>query len=349
MRDFSPRQVLIVGPSWIGDMVMAQSLFRTLKQHYPEIQIDVLAPAWSQPLLKRMPEVRKALDLPLAHGELRLAKRYRLGRGLRVQGYDWSIVLPNSFKSALSPLWARIPRRTGYLGELRFGVLNDVRYLNRKRLPMMVQRFVALGLPPDSPLPEPLPRPRLTLAPASVDSALERLRLERPQALLVLCPGAEFGPAKRWPVEYFAAIARQKQRQGWQVWVFGSERDKEIARAVHQLAESSCVNLAGQTSLAEAIDLLSLATLVITNDSGLMHIAAALNRPLIALYGSSDPGLTPPLNDNARIASLRLPCSPCFKRSCPLGHLRCLRELKPEHVLRLMDELLHPGLSLKRP
>ena len=319
---------------------MAQSLFCTLKQRHPGLQIDVLAPAWSRALVTRMPEVGKSLDLPLGHGEFGLAKRYKLSRSLRNEGYDWSIVLPNSFKSALIPLWAGIPRRTGYLGELRLGVLNDVRRLEKERLPMTVQRFVALGLPADSFLPEPLPAPRLSVVPALVANTLERLRLERPKVLLALCPGAEFGPAKRWPTEHFAAIARQKQREGWQVWVFGSERDREIGRAVCESAGNGCVNLAGRTSLAEAVDLLSLATLVITNDSGLMHVASALDRPLIALYGSSDPGFTPPLNHNARIAYLGLACSPCFNRNCPLGHLRCLRELTPERVLALMDEVL---------
>ncbi|HYY16736.1 MAG TPA: lipopolysaccharide heptosyltransferase II, partial [Gammaproteobacteria bacterium] len=191
------RQVLIVGPSWVGDMVMAQSLFRVLKQRHPAIHIDVLAPAWSRPLLTRMPEVRNALELPLRHGELRLTRRYQLGRSLRTSGYEWSIVLPNSFKSALVPFWARIPQRTGYVGELRLGVLNDVRRLDKARLPMTVQRFMTLGLPPGDPLPgPPFPTPHLTVEAAAVVRSLERLGLRPAARLLALCPGAEFGPAK---------------------------------------------------------------------------------------------------------------------------------------------------------
>lgn len=317
---------------------MAQSLFSTLKRYYPDVQIDVLAPEWSRPLLACMPEVRDALALPLGHGELKLAVRYRLGRSLHTRVYDWSIVLPNSFKSALVPFWARIPRRTGYRGELRFGVLNDVRRLDKLRLPMTVQRFVALGLPPDSPLPEPLPVPRLSVDPVSVASALERLQLERPKALLVLCPGAEFGPAKRWPAGYFAEVAHGKLKERWRVWVLGSPNDAPTAKAVCDLAGKGCTNLAGRTSLAEAIDLLSLADAVVTNDSGLMHVAAALDVPVIAIFGSSDPHNTPPLNPRARIEYLALPCSPCFRHECPLGHLNCLRQITPARVLALIDQ-----------
>jgi heptosyltransferase-2 len=335
------RQVLIVGPSWVGDMVMAQSLFRVLKQRHPAIYIDVLAPAWSRPLLTRMPEIRNALAQPLGHGELKLTRRYQLGRSLRASGYEWSIVLPNSFKSALVPFWARIPQRTGYIGELRLGVLNDVRRLDKARLPMTVQRFMALGLPPGDPLPkDPFPTPHLTVEAAAVARSLECLGLRPPARLLALCPGAEFGPAKRWPPEYFAEIARRKQAQGWAVWVFGSVRDANATRVVCELAGKGCENLAGRTHLDEAIDLLSLASVVLTNDSGLMHIAVALNRPLVALYGSSDPRFTPPLSRAARIEYLGLPCSPCFKPTCPLGHLDCLKKLKPDRVMASLDQLL---------
>ncbi|MGH8613879.1 MAG: lipopolysaccharide heptosyltransferase II [Gammaproteobacteria bacterium] len=333
------QSVLIVGPSWVGDMVMAQSLFRLLIKQHSELAIDVLAPAWSLPLLARMPEVRTARELPWGHGALKLAGRYRLGRSLRALGYTWSIVLPNSFKSALVPFWARIPRRTGYLGEGRWGLLNDLRRLDKSRLTMTVQRFVALGLPPDAPFPESFPLPSLRVEPSSVARSLKALSLERPQRLLALCPGAEFGPAKRWPPEYFAEIAQRKRDQGWAVWVFGSARDAEVACMVCDRAGSGCVNLAGRTTLGEAIDLLSLACAVLSNDSGLMHVASALNRPLVALYGSSDPGFTPPLNPTARIEYLGLPCSPCFKPICPLGHFDCLRTLKPERVMATLDQL----------
>ncbi|MEQ6343070.1 MAG: lipopolysaccharide heptosyltransferase II [Gammaproteobacteria bacterium] len=349
--------ILVVGPSWVGDMVMAQSLFKTLKQRSPEAPIDVLAPAWSEALTTRMPEVRRSIVMPLGHGQLQLRERYRLGRDLRTVGYEQAIVLPNSWKSALIPFFARIPRRTGYLGEARWGLLNDARRLDKAALPMTVQRFVALGIEPDQPLvapgilppatlvhpwtsPEPLPLPSLVVTPSSVTQAVQRLQLEidtRP--ILALCPGAEFGAAKRWPQEYYAEVAQSLIARGWQVWLFGSEKDTSITGAIKHGTGADCIDLAGRTTLAEAVDLLSLATLVVSNDSGLMHVAAALGRKLIAIYGSSDPGFTPPLSSTAHILRLGLECSPCFQRECPLGHLKCLREIGPAQVLQTITAM----------
>lgn len=338
---FSAEKILVVGPAWVGDMVMAQSLFQSLKRQAPDCVIDVLAPAWSGPLLARMPQVRRAHTLPFAHGELKLVERHRIARRLRAERYDRAIVLPNSFKSALIPLWADILRRTGYRGELRWGLLNDVRTLDKKLLPQTVQRFVALGLPEDVALPPPIPFPQLHIASDSVQAALSALRLERPsQPLLALCPGAEYGPAKRWPAPYFADVARTKIAQGWSVWIFGSAHDQTIAAEICALAGEGCVDLSGRTTLAQAIDVLSLADLVLSNDSGMMHVAAALGRKLVAVYGSSDPGFTPPLSVAARVVWLKLACSPCFERECPLGHLNCLREISPERVLAEMAELM---------
>jgi heptosyltransferase-2 len=312
---------------------MAQSLLMAVRGRYPEIVIDVLAPAWSRPLLRRMPQVREAIEMPLGHGQLDLRARRRLGLSLRERDYDWAIVLPNSFKSALAPFWARIPRRTGYLGEWRWGLLNDSRRLDKTQLPMTVQRFVALGLAPEAELPPAVPPPRLRGDAASSERTLARLGLRRPgNRLLVLCPGAEFGPAKRWPEAHYAQVARTLATAGWVVWILGSKKDAPVAEAVAKQARTG-VNLAGRTSLEQAIDLLSLADAVVSNDSGLMHVAAALERPVIAIYGSSDPGFTPPLNPRARIVRLGLSCSPCFKRECPLGHLDCLRKLEPQRVL----------------
>lgn len=344
-RDASERvaasgsSILVVGPSWVGDMVMAQSLFKTLKTEQPGCAIDVLAPAWSRPLLARMPEVRDAIDMPLGHGELGLGARRRLGHSLRGAGYRQAIVLPNSFKSALTPFWAKIPRRTGFVGECRWGLLNDARRLDKAALPMTVQRFVALGLPDSATHPPQVPPPVLEVKPDGVASALERLEIVRPERLLVLCPGAEYGPAKRWPAAHFAEVAREKIADGWTVWLMGSEKDAPITVEIAgRVGASACVDLAGRTRLAEALDLMSLADHVVTNDSGLMHVAAALGRSLTAVYGSSDPGFTPPLSEDATILRLGLECSPCFKRECPLGHLKCLQDLEPGRVLATIED-----------
>jgi len=328
-----PAKILVVGPSWVGDMVMAQSLFITLKKSQPDCRIDVLAPAWTFSLLERMPEVTQAIAMPLTHGQFGLLARIKMGRKLRLERYSQAIVLSNSWKSALIPFFADIPVRTGYLGECRWGLLNDARKLNKNLLTMTVQRFVALGLPGSATLPPGYPIPALVVDPNKQQAVTEKFGLTPSIKTLALCPGAEYGAAKRWPADYFAEVARQKIAQGWQVWLFGSDKDKAICDTINSDNKGLCRNFAGQTSLAEAVDLMSLASTVVSNDSGLMHLAAALDKKIIALYGSSDPAFTPPLNDKARIISLHVDCSPCFKRDCPLGHTRCLTDIEPAQVL----------------
>lgn len=326
--------LLVIGPAWVGDMVLAQSLFKVLKQRHSNCRLDVVAPAWTLPVLARMPEVDEPIALDVGHGELGLAKRIALGKQLRARGYDRAIVLPNSFKAAIVPYAAGIPRRTGFRGELRYGVLNDIRKLDEKVLPKTVDRFVTLGLEPGEPLPKTLPLPELMANRENTLHALNAVGHVVPQVpVLALCAGAEYGPAKRWPAEYFAEIARAKLAQGWEVWLFGSQRDAPITRAIDQLTAGRCLDLGARTTLAEAIDLLSLTTVVVSNDSGLMHVAAALGRRLIALYGSSDPRHTPPLSAKASVLYLSLDCSPCFERVCPLGHLNCLKGITPRQVL----------------
>ena len=340
-------RILIIGPSWVGDMVMAQTLFHVLKQRHPTCVIDVLAPEWSRPILERMPEVRQALSFPLGHGALELATRRRIGKSLAGQ-YDQAILLPNSLKSALVPFFAGIPQRTGWRGEFRYGLLNDVRTLDKARYPLMIERFMALGYPAGAELPKPYPRPSLQIEAASRDAALAKFGLSLDRPVLALCPGAEFGEAKRWPSEHYAKVADIKIREGWQVWLFGSKNDHAVGESIRErlipgLREES-VNLSGETSLAEAIDLLSCSDAVVSNDSGLMHVAAALNRPLVAVYGSTSPGFTPPLADQVEVVRLGLECSPCFDRTCRFGHYNCLRLLEPEAVASALQRLNGPSL-----
>jgi heptosyltransferase II len=334
-------RILVVGPSWVGDMVMAQSLFKVLRQQRPEAQIDVLAPGWSLPLLERMPEVAAGIDMPVGHGRLDLGLRYRLGRSLAERGYSQAILLPNSLKSALVPFWARIPRRTGWVGEMRYGLLNDIRRLDKSLLAMTVQRFVALAHPEGmGGIPE-IPVPELQVTAADAHKAVSDLGLDRGEGrLLVLCPGAEYGPAKCWSQEQYGELAAGFLQQGWSVWLFGSEKDREVCAAVNAAAGGGCQDLSGRTSLAQAVDLMSLADAVVSNDSGLMHVAAALARPLAAIYGSSDPGFTPPLNRNSQVLHLGLECGPCFKRECPEGHLKCLRGIEVGKVAAALQRLV---------
>lgn len=331
------KRILIVGPAWVGDMVMAQTLFILLKQHHPDTILDVLAPAWSQPLLQRMPEVDNGLVLPFGHGDVNFAARKALGRSLAGQ-YDQAILCPNSWKSALVPFFAKIPRRTGWRGEWRYGLLNDVRVLDKQRYPLMIERFMALAFDqPVNDLPQPYPRPQFICQPEAVDAAMQQFGLKRDQQILALCPGAEFGPSKRWPENYFAQMAQHYLLKGWQVWIFGSPKDQPVAAEIQHLTGHACVDLTGKTQLPEAIDLMSLAHMVISNDSGLMHIAAALGRPLVVPYGSTSPDFTPPLADKVAILRADVPCSPCFKRECPLGHHECMRSLTPQKALAAIE------------
>jgi heptosyltransferase II len=340
-------RILVVGASWVGDMVMSQALFMALRQRHPDCRITVLAPAWSRPLLARMPEVDSAIDLPFAHGELDLGGRIALGRSLRPKRFDRAIVLPNSFKSALIPAVAGIPVRTGWRGEMRFWLLNDIRLLDARRYPRMVERCVALAWPPGRPLPEPLPRPRLRADPQRLAALRARFDLDPAAPVLALCPGAEFGPAKRWPERHYASVAGTLIARGWQVWLLGSARDREVAEAIVEHLPAAqrdrARNLAGATELVDAVDLLAGAELVVSNDSGLMHIAAALDRPLVVVYGSSSPAFTPPLSARAETLAIPVDCGPCFRRECPKRHLKCLQDLPPAMVLDAAERLLTSG------
>ena len=328
---------LIIGPAWVGDMIMAQTLFITLKQLDPDALIDVVAPKSTHPLLSRMPQVHKAILLAVGHGKFGWQERKALGHSLRDNAYDQAIVTTNSWKSALVPWFAGIKKRTSWRGEWRYGLLNDVRVLDKAKYPLMIERFIALAYPKDVTLPQPLARPALSVSTEAKlqISAAFQLDLEKP--LLALCPGAEFGPAKQWPAEHYAVVAKQKHQEGWQVCLFGSPKDKAIADEINQLSGGVCRNLAGETTLQQAVDALACADTVVTNDSGLMHVASALDKNVIAVYGSSSPQFTPPLSDKAKILSLNLECSPCFKRECPLGHLHCLKQLTPQMVLQQFE------------
>ncbi len=337
-----PYKILVVGPSWVGDMIMAQTLFKLLKQQHPNAIIDVLAPGHSAPVVTRMPEIRKLIDLPIKHGELALAKRYRLGKLLRAEHYSQAIVMPRSYKSALVPFFARIPKRTGWRGEYRYGLLNDIRHLDEAKLPLCVQRFAAHALSKDASLPAELPWPRLAESAQSLASTLSAhpVPVQTGQPILALCPGAAFGEAKRWPAEHYAAVAQEKLNQGWAVWLFGSAVEKVQTQQIQDLCQGRCVDFAGELQLTQTIDLLTCVSAVVANDSGLMHISAALEKPLVVVYGSTSPKFTPPLSHHVKMVSLGLSCSPCFKRVCPLGHLNCLKQLSPDLVLKNLSQLM---------
>ncbi|MEO8627951.1 MAG: lipopolysaccharide heptosyltransferase II [Betaproteobacteria bacterium] len=338
-------KILAVGPAWIGDTVLAQPLFRRLREAHDDLVLDVFAPPWTFPVLRRMPEVSSVLNNPFAHGELNVAGRFAFAHQLRDSAYDQAVVLPNSFKSALLPWFARIPLRTGYVGEFRYVLLNDARRLDVGTLPLMVERYAALGQSAATPLVRPLPQPRLTTSPVTRAAVLARLAIDAGTPLACLCPGAEYGPAKRWPEAYFAQLASRLVRDGYRVVTLGSSKDREIGDKIAQLSNGAAIDLCGETTLDEAVDLLACARLCVSNDSGLMHVAAAVGVPLLALYGSSSPAFTPPLSETAQILKLDLACSPCFQRVCPLQHFNCMMQLTPDRVyaaLGNLDAAAHP-------
>ncbi|WP_163557866.1 lipopolysaccharide heptosyltransferase II [Halomonas sp. NO4] len=332
----APR-ILVVGPSWVGDMVMAQSLFKTLKTRHPGCYLGVVAPAWSQPILERMPEVDEVASLAADHGEFGWRARRSLARQLRGR-FDRAIVLPRSWKAALVPFLARIPRRTGFTGEQRYGLLNDRRALDKTVLDQTVKRFVALGLPPEAAARGDfaIPRPRLKVDGDNQAALREALGLSRRPAI-GLMPGAEYGPAKQWPLAHFRELAERLVADGFEVRVLGGPKDAEAGETIS--ADVAGVhNLCGKTRLADAVDMLADCHQVVTNDSGLMHVAAAVGTRVQAVYGSSSPTYTPPLSGNAEIHYLALECSPCFERHCPLGHTRCLVDLSPLRLLQAIRE-----------
>jgi len=310
-------RILVVAPNWIGDALMAQPLLARLREKRPGIAIDVLAPGWVAPVARRMPEVAEVIAAPFRHGALQLGERWRLGRALRGR-YDQAIVLPNTWKSALVPFLADIPLRSGYVGESRYGLLN-LRY--RKRDAPMALHYARLSERPGDEPPGPFPPPVLRVSPDEIQATREKFGF--PPSYVVLAPGAEYGPAKRWP--YFKELSGKIRMEKA---ILGSPADAGAAEGMQG------INLVGRTSLDEAIVLIAGARAVVSNDSGLMHVAAALGRPQVAIFGSSSPEHTPPQSPAARVLWLRIECSPCFQRECPLGHFRCMRDISVEQVLR---------------
>ena len=323
-------------------MVMTQSLFMALKRQDPNNIIDVVAPAWSAPVLARMPEVRQVIKVDLQHGKLQFAERYHVGKSLRGE-YDRAIILPRTFKSALIPFFAKIPQRTAYRGEMRYGIVNDMRVLDTTLTYKAVEKYLQLGAVSEKINPQQPPKihyPKLVVDNSKRRQAAMKLGIDDSTPMIAFMPGAEFGPTKQWPGNYFGELATRFKHLGYDVYVFGSEKDHAIGAEIVQASNGDAENLCGQTSLEEVVDLLSLAKVAITNDSGLMHIAAAVGRPIVAIYGAITPKYTPPLTDKKEIQYLGLDCSPCWKKQCPYGHYNCLKNIEVEKVFLSAQKFL---------
>ena len=336
-------KILVVGPSWVGDSVMAQTLYKRIKKELPSSQIDVMSPHWSLALLERMPEVCKKIVSPFSHGETKLLERYRLGQGLKKENYDRAIVLTNSLKSSLIPYFARIAVRTGWLGEFRYGLINDIRSSKKLKKSLMVEKFAALSLCEENYSIENLTFPELEINFANQRNFLEEFSIDYSKNTMAICPGAEFGPSKRWPAEYYAEIAKFYVNKGWNVLCIGSKNDEDIGMGIGSLnnlrSNESFINLIGKTSLQDAIDILAFTEKVVTNDSGLMHIAAAVKTPLVALYGPSSPEYTPPLISKKKILRKTQGYEKVRYGSNEKGYHQSLLDIKPEEVLDALEAL----------
>ena len=326
----APR-TLVISPNWIGDAVMAQPLLQQLKLQHPERAIDVLAPPGVAPVWRAMAQVDSVLETPFRHGALQLKQRWAFGRQLRARGYRDAYVLPNTLKYALIPWFAGIPKRVGYKGEMRYGLLNVMHHDDMPPRPM-VPFYAALARDPALPLAV-APRPRLQVSAGQVAAVCGKFGVALDRPLVVFAPGAEFGAAKRWPAAHFAQLAQAvlASEPRAQVALLGSPKDRPACDEV-AAGSGAMFNLAGATTLDEAIALIARADAMVANDSGLLHIASALNRPVVALYGPTDPDHAPPFSDVAKSISLRLACSPCRQRECPLGHHDCMNKMSAELV-----------------
>ena len=332
------KRTLIIAPNWLGDCLMAQPLLTRLKARQPSIDIDVLAVPAVAPVFRRMPEVTAVLEEDFRHGQLGLGRRWRLGRALRGR-YSQAFVLPNSWKSALLPFFADVPLRVGYAGESRFGLVNVLHRNPESTAPRepMARFYAQLAETPGRKITGEIAQPVLRVDPLSVIAAKVALGLKPVERLVALCPGAEYGPAKRWPAAHFAETAARLKAAGMTPIVLGTQKDVPIGLSIEQLSHGAALNLAGRTTLDEAMDLIAGSSMVVTNDSGLMHVAAALGRPQVALFGSSSPEHTPPLSDAAIVIYKHLACSPCFARECPLGHLNCLTGISATEVMEAIE------------
>ena len=335
--------ILIIGPSWVGDSVMAQSLYIKLKKEDPDCDIDVVSPPWTAPIMERMPQVSRSIVSPFLHGDIKLVSRNRFGKSLMKFNYDRSITLTNSFKSALVPYFAKIPIRTGWLGEFRYGLLNDIRKLDPTKNHLMVEKFVSLSMQDNDYSLESLDFPSLTIDLVNQKNVLSKLSIDSSLRSLAICPGAEFGPAKRWPPEYYAELAKAYVDQGWNIMCLGSPNDQKTGEQIqsfHRLnQESNFYNLIGKTSLNDAIDILGLCNRVVTNDSGLMHVAAAVGTPLVALYGPSSPHYTPPLTNKKKILRKMEGYEKIREGNSEEGHHHSLLAIKPNEVINALEEL----------
>ena len=340
-----PKKILIISPSWLGDLIMSQSLYKTLKERDPGARLTIYAPKFLHPIIQRIPEIDEIMENPFGHGELRLKDRFLEGRKLAVMGFDEAYILANSIKSALVPFFAKIRKRTAFRGESRYVLINDMR-TNKQDFPMMVQRYVALAYTKEEvrtgeDLKGKIPFPSLVCR--KDEKLAERFGLDGAKSYLALGPGANYGPAKLWPVEYFARVSDFWISNGGEVIACGSAKDGNIVadiRAKLKADPARFHDCSGKTNLLEALDLLAFCRAAVCNDSGLMHTVAACGIPQVTIFGSTSTKYTPPLSDKALMLESDEPCHPCFERTCKYGTYACLKGILPERAIDYIKQFI---------
>lgn len=339
MAGQDPR-ILVVAQAWIGDVVLSQVLYALLKRRQPDTAIDVAAPGWAGALLGRMPQVSRHVPLDVGHGRLGLWRRFAAAGRLRGQ-YRQAIIIPRSVKAALLPWAAGIGERTGFDTGPRNPLITDP----RPRPPGILARMAGLASP-DPVEPDSIPWPRLETDPKQVARVFRQWRMDPGEPIVGLMPGAAYGPAKQWGAESFSRLAAMLAGQGHRICVMGTSKDRPLGDAIAQAVPERVTNLCGKTTLDQAVDLASGFAAAVCNDSGLMHVAAAVKTPVVGIYGATSPDTHPPLSEAREICSARTLCSPCHRRTCPYGHHACMTRITPERVCGATLSLLGGGPAL---
>ena len=326
-----PSPILIVPYIWIGDFVRCHSVVQLLRERFPDRPVDILATTLCAPLTDYMPGLRRAIVADLPRSRLALPEQAKLASRLRREGYGTVLIMPRTWKAALAPFLAGVPERIGFFGEARVFLLNDLRF-GERRLPRMVERCATLAFPAHAKLPPALPAPRLDVPAAEAAGWRAKRGLAgNTRPVVALAPGA-VGPSKRWPGSAYAALARRLIADGFSVWVVGGAQEKRLAAEI--VGDTTARDLTG-ADLREAILALACASVAISNDSGLLHVAAALGTPSMGIFGPTSPWHWGPLNPLAATIEMKsaLACRPCHRPVCRLGHHRCMQEITPDQVL----------------
>jgi heptosyltransferase II len=332
--------VLIVPYMWIGDFVRCHTVVRLLRQHEPSLAIDIVTTSMVAPLLDYMPGVRKGVVVDLPRKRLALRQHRALAERLRAECYRQALVMPRTWKSALAPYLAGIPRRTGFVGEARFGLINDLR-LGERRLARMVDRCAELALPKGAPIPAEWPQPELAVPTAERAAWTQRMGLAADaRPVVAFAPGA-VGPAKRWPAAHYGDLARCLTADGCSVWILGGPGEKQLAAEIMRANPAHVHDLTGP-DLRNAVLALASASAVVSNDSGLLHVAAALSKPTIGIFGPTSPWHWAPLNPLAGVmeTATELACRPCHKPVCRLRHHRCMQDITVGQVATAMRRIM---------